>query len=24
VAMDRAFDYFKIPRRLRSSQPTLW
>src|SRR5438128_877922 len=24
VAMDRAFDYFKIPRRLRSNQPTLW
>ena len=24
IAMDRAFDYFKIPRRLRSSQPTLW
>src|SRR6266404_1323195 len=24
VAMDRAFDYFKIPRRLRSGQPTLW
>jgi Holliday junction DNA helicase RuvB len=24
VAMDRAFDYFKIARRLRSSQPTLW
>src|SRR6266852_593163 len=24
VAMDRAFDYFNIPRRLRSNQPTLW
>src|SRR6266700_6052607 len=24
IAMDRAFDYFKIPRRLRSNQPTLW
>src|SRR5437867_7392549 len=24
VAMDRAFDYFKIPRKLRSNQPTLW
>src|SRR5258706_6233000 len=24
VAMDRAFDYFKIPRRLRTGQPTLW
>src|SRR5258706_11911335 len=24
VAMDRAFDYFKIPRRLRSGQPPLW
>ncbi len=24
VAMDRAFDYFKIPRKLRSGQPTLW
>src|SRR6266705_6045728 len=24
VAMDRAFDYFKIPRNLRSGQPTLW
>jgi Holliday junction DNA helicase RuvB len=24
VAMDRAFDYFKIPRRLRTNQPTLW
>jgi Holliday junction DNA helicase RuvB len=24
IAMDRAFDYFKIPRRLRTSQPTLW
>ena len=24
VAMDRAFDYFKIPRRLRHGQPTLW
>jgi Holliday junction DNA helicase RuvB len=24
VAMERAFDYFKIPRRLRSGQPTLW
>src|SRR5262244_3841685 len=24
IAMDRAFDYFKIPRRLRSAQPTLW
>src|ERR1700736_3058397 len=24
VAMERAFDYFKIPRRLRTGQPTLW
>jgi Holliday junction DNA helicase RuvB len=24
VAMDRAFDYFKITRRLRTGQPTLW
>src|SRR5438874_30181 len=24
VAMERAFDYFKIPRRLRSGHPTLW
>jgi holliday junction DNA helicase RuvB len=24
VAMDRAFDYFKLPRRLRNGQPTLW
>src|SRR5712692_4731635 len=24
VAMDRAFDYFKIPRKLRTGQPTLW
>ena len=24
VAMERAFDYFKVQRRLRSSQPTLW
>src|SRR5438128_341321 len=24
VAMDRAFDYFNIPRRLRTGQPTLW
>jgi Holliday junction DNA helicase RuvB len=24
IAMERAFDYFKIPRRLRTGQPTLW
>jgi holliday junction DNA helicase RuvB len=24
VAMDRAFDYFHVPRRLRSSQQPLW
>src|SRR6202158_4826797 len=24
ISMDRPFDYFKTPRRLRSSQPTLW
>ena len=24
IAMDRAFDYFKVRRRLRTGQPTLW
>jgi Holliday junction DNA helicase RuvB len=24
VAMDRAFDYFKVPRKMRNNQPLLW